>query len=51
MDSTKNSSHREVVFVPRIFQNGKKMGSAFLIRQGVVERMLKQAQITAGDEP
>ena len=28
----------------------RKWGQHFLIRQGVVERMLKQAQITAGDE-
>ena len=28
----------------------RKWGQHFLIRQGVVERMLKQAQIAAGDE-
>ena len=37
-------------YVPRIFSRmARKWGQHFLIRQGVVERMLKQAQITAGD--
>ena len=42
MGSMKNSNHREVFFyVPRIFSRmARKWGQHFLIRQGVVERML-----------